>query len=189
MLDHLDDTSLIQLVLQGNQPAYSVLVQRYESYVFTLVLRFVPVREQAEEVAQDVFVKAYRCLADFKGNCKFSTWLYTIVNTTSLSHLRRKKDEAILLDGEKMLAVADGRQAPSDRLEQKTQKQLIQQALKRLPETDASVLQLFYLAEQSLEEIGLVTGMTPGNVKVRLFRARQKLREVMETEFSREMIR
>ena len=189
MLDQQDDTSLIQLVLQGSQPAYGVLVQRYESYVFTLVMRYITSREQAEEVAQDVFVKAYRCLADFKGNSKFSTWLYTIVNTTCLSALRRKKEEAILLDGEKMLMVADGQQQPADYLEQKTQKQLIQKALKRLPETDALVLNLFYLAEQSLEEIGIVAGLTPNNVKVRLFRARQKLREVMENEFSNEVIR
>jgi len=86
------------MVLQGQQAAYATLVTRYEGYVFTIAMRFVNNREVAEELAQDAFVKAYRYLADFKGNSKFSTWLYTIVNTTCLSHLRKKKDEAILLE-------------------------------------------------------------------------------------------
>ena len=107
MYENFDDIALIQIILQGQQPAYGVIVKRYESYVFTLVMRFVNNRELAEELAQDVFVKAYRYLADFKGNSKFSTWLYTIVNTTCLSHLRKKKDETVFLDGEKMVQVAD----------------------------------------------------------------------------------
>ena len=86
----LDDIAVIQLILQGQQAAYATLVNRYQQYVFTLAMRFVNNRELAEELAQDVFVKAYKYLADFKGNCKFSTWLYTIVNTTCLSHLRKK---------------------------------------------------------------------------------------------------
>ena len=88
-----------------------------------------------------------------------------------------------------MAMVADGVQQPTERLEQRTQQQVIKAALKQLPETDAMILDLFYLAEQSLEEIGIATGMTPGNVKVRLFRARQKMRDVMEQKYSREMIR
>lgn len=189
MLQNTDDNELIQLVLQGNQSAYGVIVKRYESYVFTLAMRFVNNRELAEELAQDIFVKAYRYLADFRGTSKFSTWLYTIVHSTCLSHMRKKKESVVLLEGEKMAMVADGVQQPTERLEQRTQQQVIKAALKQLPETDAMILDLFYLAEQSLEEIGIVTGMTPGNVKVRLFRARQKMRDVMEQKYSREMIR
>ena len=185
----LDDTAVIQMVLQGQQAAYATLVTRYQQYVFTLTMRYVNNREQAEELAQDVFVKAYRCLADFKGNSKFSTWLYTIVNTTCLSHLRKRKDGTILLEEEKMITISDNSSAekPSDRMEQRTQKQMLNNALKHLPESDAQMLTLFYQGEQSVEEIGMILGLSVSNVKVKLFRARQKLKDVLENRFSREL--
>lgn len=97
------DIDLIQLVLAGNQPVYAQLVEKYKNFVFTIVLRYVKGREDAEEVAQDVFIKAYRSLKDFKGASKFSTWLYTITTTTSLSFLRKKQLEVQSLDNEKVL--------------------------------------------------------------------------------------
>src|ERR1700742_1713900 len=123
----VDDMLVIQKILQGHPSAYSSLVDKYQSYVFTLAMRYVNDRELAEELAQDVFVKAYRYLADFKGNSKFSTWLYTIVHTTCLSQMRKKKDETVLLEEEKMVSISDNayEQKPADRLEQKTQKQLL----------------------------------------------------------------
>ncbi|HJS55905.1 MAG TPA: sigma-70 family RNA polymerase sigma factor, partial [Chitinophagaceae bacterium] len=87
----LGDNEIISRVLQGEQNAYAELVNRYQNYVFTLILRMIKSREDAEEVAQDVFVKAYRSLADFRGESKFSTWLYTITNTTCITFLRKKK--------------------------------------------------------------------------------------------------
>jgi RNA polymerase sigma factor (sigma-70 family) len=185
-----DDTLVIQLILQGQQAAFATLVDKYQSYVFTLVMRYVNDRELAEELAQDVFVKAYRYLADFKGNSKFSTWLYTIVNSTCISHLRKKKDETISLEEERMISISDNSAAesPATRLEQKTQQQVIENAMKYLPETDEQLLSLFYQGEQSVDEIGIIMGLTAANVKVRLFRARQKLKEVLERRYSREII-
>ena len=186
----LDDTAVIQMVLQGQQAAYATLVNRYQHYVFTLTMRFVNNRELAEELAQDVFVKAYRCLADFKGNSKFSTWLYTIVTTTCLSHLRKKKDGTILLEEEKMVSISDNSDSeqPSERMEQRTQKQMLNSALKHLPESEAQALSLFYQGEQSVEEIGVIMGLTTSNVKVKLYRARQKLKEILESKYSRELV-
>ena len=190
MHEQLDDIAIIQMILQGQQSAYATLVMRYEQYVFTIAMRFVNNREVAEELAQDVFVKAYRYLADFKGNSKFSTWLYTIVNTTCLSHIRKKKDETLLLEEEKMIALSDSSygEKPFDRMEQKSQKQMLENAMKHLPEQDAEIITLFYLAEQSVDEIGVIVGLTTSNVKVRLFRARQKLKEVLERDYHRELI-
>jgi RNA polymerase sigma-70 factor (ECF subfamily) len=90
MPDYFSDTDIISLVIKGDKQAYELIVRRYQSYVLTLVMRQIKGREDAEEVAQDVFVKAYRGLADFKGNSKFSTWLYTISRTTCISFLRKK---------------------------------------------------------------------------------------------------
>lgn len=191
MHEELDDTALIKLTLQGQQQAFASLVARYQQYVFTLTLRFVNNREQAEELAQDVFVKAYRYLADFKGESKFSTWLYTIVNTTCLSFLRKKKEQSVSLDNDNILAVAGNKannESASGRLEHKTQKELLNNAIKELSETDARLIILFYQAEQSIEEIGAILGIDANNVKVKLFRARQKMKEILERKYSKELI-
>ncbi|HUM66692.1 MAG TPA: sigma-70 family RNA polymerase sigma factor, partial [Chitinophagaceae bacterium] len=103
----LNDNELISKVLMGEQQAYATLVDRYQNYVFTLAMRFTRNREDAEEVSQDIFIKAYKALADFRGASKFSTWLYTIVNTTCISFLRKKKLELHSLDNEKVFEVAD----------------------------------------------------------------------------------
>ncbi len=191
MHEELDDVALIKLTLQGQQQAFAGLVMRYQQYVFTLILRYVHNREQAEELAQDVFVKAYRYLADFKGECKFSTWLYTIVHTTCLSFLRKKKEQTTLLDNDDMLALAGNKtdtEKASGRLEHKSQKEVLAKAINLLSETDASIITLFYQAEQSIEEIGLIMGMDANNAKVRLFRARQKLKGILERKYSNELI-
>jgi RNA polymerase sigma-70 factor, ECF subfamily len=190
MYGQTDDSAVIQLVLRGQQSAYAILVERYQDYVFTLIMRHVNNRELAEELAQDVFVKAYKYLSDFKGNSKFSTWLYTIVNTTCLSHHRKKKDNTVLLEEEKIVCLSDNsfEEDPSAGHERKAQKMIIETALTHIPVADAQMLTLFYLAEQSVEEIGAISGLTASNVKVRLFRARQKLKEILENKFSRELI-
>ena len=95
------DEQIINRILKGDQSAFALLVEQYQNYVFTLVLRFTENREDAEEIAQDVFVKAYRSLADFRGDSKFSTWLFTITRTTCLSFLRKKKLDTLSLDNER----------------------------------------------------------------------------------------
>jgi RNA polymerase sigma factor (sigma-70 family) len=189
MQEQPGDLAVIQQVLQGQQSAYAILVARYQSYVFTLVMRYVNSREVAEELSQDVFIKAYRFLADFKGDSKFSTWLYTIVNSTCLSHLRKKRNETIPVEEEKIIYLSDSvTDKPADQLEQKTTKKLLTEAMARLPCEDAQVLTLFYVAEQSLDEIAIILGTTPGNVKVRLFRARKKLKDILATRYSKELL-
>ncbi|MDR3680918.1 MAG: RNA polymerase sigma factor [Flavipsychrobacter sp.] len=188
MHNALDDIAIINLVLQGQHTAYAVLITRYQQYVYTLAMRHVNNRELAEELSQDVFLKAYRFLADYKGTGKFSTWLYTIVHTTCLSHLRKNNDTAILLTEDQILSLPNQQSAdPIDRMEQQTQKQLVEIAIKQLPKIDAQIITLFYLAEQSVEEIGIILGLTASNVKVRLYRARQKLKEIMEQKCMHEL--
>jgi RNA polymerase sigma factor (sigma-70 family) len=179
------DIEVIQLVLQGQQNAFATLVERYRAYVFTLVLRYVPDRELAEELAQDVFVKAYRSLANFKGDSKFSTWLYTIVNTTCLSQLR-KKTAATFFPGDEQMINLSGNEG-AHVTEYKAKKELVAKAIGALPQEDARVITLFYMAEQSVEEIGVILDITEANVKVRLYRARQKLKIILETTFMNEL--
>ena len=180
---------VINRVLKGDQAAYSILVNKYQNYVFTLVLRFTKSREDAEEIAQDVFVKAYRSLADFRGDSKFSTWLFTITRTTCLSHLRKKKLDIISLDNEKAgLQIGDRESGfGANGIEQKSKHAMLNNAISMLSPDDAQVLNLFYQGDQSLEEIGKIMRLDPNTVKVKLYRARQRLKNKMEKYFSHEL--
>jgi RNA polymerase sigma factor (sigma-70 family) len=185
----LTDTEIIARVLQGEQGLFALLVERYRNYVFTLVLRFTDNREDAEEVAQDIFVKAYRSLADFRGASKFSTWLYTIVHNTCISFLRKKKIETEPIDRAGIQIQVQNRQSGfrADRVEQKSKHAMVNEAIRLLIPDDHQVISLFYKGEQSLDEIGRIMGMEPNTVKVKLHRARQRLKEKMEKHFSREL--
>jgi len=183
------DNEIINKVLKGEQALYAQLVNRYQNFVFTIALRYTPNREDAEEIAQDVFVKAYRSLADFRGESKFSTWLYTIVTTTCITFLRKKKIPIHSLDNEQVFEIADNQNSAfkANQVEQKSKVQMLNEALKLLSVDDARIITLFYQAEQSLEEIGRIIGVDPNTAKVKLHRARQRLKEKMEKYFSEEV--
>jgi RNA polymerase sigma factor (sigma-70 family) len=185
----LTDTEIIKRILQGEQALFAQLVQRYQQYVFTLVLRFTDSREDAEEISQDVFVKAYRSLADFRGESKFSTWLYTVVRTSSITFLRKKKLDTTSLDNERTFLQLENRESGfnANTMEQKSRHAMVNAAIRLLSPDDGQIITLFYKGEQSLEEIGRIMGMEPNTVKVRLHRARNRLREKMEKHFSNEV--
>lgn len=183
------DSEIISQVLTGDHNAYALLVERYKSYVFTLTLRFTKNREDAEEVSQDIFVKAYRSLADFKGTAKFSTWLYTIVNTTCITFLRKKRLDIKSLDDERTFEVADSLDSGfrANQVEQKSRLNMVNQAIAMLSPDDAEIITLFYKSEQSLEEISQILGVEVNTAKVRLHRARTRLKEKMEKHFTEEI--
>ena len=183
------DIEIISAVLNGNQQAYAQIVQRHKAFVFTLVLRYIKSREDAEEVAQDVFVKAYRALADFKGASKFSTWLYTIVTTTCISFLRKKKLETHSLDNEKLFETIENKDSgmSANQVEQKSKVTMVNNAIGLLNPDDAEIVTLFYKGEQTLDEIAQVLGIEANTVKVRLHRARTRLKEKMQKYFAAEV--
>ena len=185
----LNDNEIISQVLSGNHQAYAGLVHRYQNYVFTLTLRIVKNREDAEEVAQDVFVKAYKYLADFKGASKFTTWLYTIVNNTCISFLRKKKLEIHSLDNEKVFEAADSQDSgmKANMIDQKSKLAMVNEAIGLLNPDDAQIITLFYKAEQSLEETAQILGIEVNAAKVRLHRARTRLKDKMEIHFAEEV--
>src|SRR5882757_5694269 len=100
MQSKLSDIELIQQTLAGNQAAYADLMKRHQRFVFTLAMRFSKNREDAEEIAQDCFVKAYKSLASFQRQSKFSTWLYSIVYTTAMTFLRKRRVDTDSIDDE-----------------------------------------------------------------------------------------
>jgi len=182
MQSKLSDIELINQTLAGNQSAYADLVKRHQRFVFTLAVRFAKSREDAEEIAQDCFIKAYRSLASFQQQSKFSTWLYSIVYTTAMTHLRKKRLPTDSIDDEGTFIQVANQSGGMDvnLAEQKSRSYYLNIAIGQLLPDDATIITLFYNGERSLEEIAETMGMEANTVKVKLFRARQRLKEKLE---------
>ena len=181
MQENITDLVLIRQVLDGRQAAYALLVKRHQRYVFTLALRFTKSREDAEEVAQDVFVKVYRSLASYQGSSKFTTWLYTIVYHTAMTKLRKKVINTSSIDDEdKAIQIENQFNDDICQTEKKSRSFYVNQAISQLMPNDATIITLFYQGEQSLDEIAKVMDMEANAVKVKLHRARHRLKEKLE---------
>ncbi|MBC7616874.1 MAG: sigma-70 family RNA polymerase sigma factor [Pedobacter sp.] len=174
------DLALITAVLAGQTAEYAVLVKRHQRFVFTLAMRFAKNREDAEEIAQDCFIKAYRALGTFKQTSKFTTWLYTITYTTAMTSLRKKRlDTTSINDDEYVLQIANsGTNFDANNVvEKKSTYAYLNQAINMLLPDDAAIITLFYKGEQSLEEIATALNMEANTIKVKLHRARQRLKD------------
>ena len=189
MQNKLSDTALIEQSLAGNQSAYADLIKRYQRFVFTLAMRFAKNREDAEEIAQDCFIKAYRSLANFQGQAKFTTWLYRIVYTTAMTFLRKKRLNTTSIDDEQQVVNITSQPSAydSNNAELKSRSFYINQAIEQLLPDDAAIITLFYKGEQSLEEIAQTMGIEANTVKVKLFRARQRLKETLQHNLKQEV--
>ena len=176
-----DDKYCITRVLQGNTNAYSYLVEKYKRMAYTLALKLVQVPEDAEEIAQDAFVKAFQALDTFKGESKFSTWLYKIVYNVSIARLRKKRLEVISIDDDQNsgfdICETD------DFLTQLTieeQNAIVRSCIDQLPAGERALITLYYMNESTVKEITHITGDTESNVKIKLFRIRNKLRGMIK---------
>ena len=180
------DSEIIKKVLAGDRALYSLLVNRYKGMAFTLAYNIILNREDAEEVTQDAFMKAFAGLRNFKEQSSFSTWLYRIVVNASLNKKKRSKflidelsDEALYED-EGIFDVL------LERTETEAQKKYIQLALHSLKDVERICITMFYLNEFSVKEINELTGISETNIKVLLFRGRKhlydKLKSLLKSE-------
>ncbi len=181
------DQIYIRRVLDGDKNAYAFLVDKYKSMVYTLAYRITKNREEAEEVAQDVFIKAYQSLQSFQGKAKFSSWLYRIVYNSGISHIRKQPKGNIPIDEANIpeaLYVESKRN--HDSLSGEERKRFLDIALDSLDEDERMFVILYYYEERDLEEIAEIAGLTKNNTKVRLFRARKKMLIVLDTYLKEE---
>ena len=184
-----DDQHYINLVMKGDTNAFAVLVDRYKDMVFTLSLKMLKGREEAEEVSQDTFLKIYKSLNKFNGESKLSTWIYKVAFNTCLDRLKKNKrlqpfaglDEFTEPEALSLMNVLDS-------IEDKERKQMIQDCMHLLPGEDSFLLMLYYFEEQSLEEIAKIIGITPNNVKIRLYRSRKKLASLLKDRLEPEIL-
>ena len=175
-MDKNSDQIYIDKVLQGETNAFAYLINKYKDMAYTVAIKIVKSHEDAEEVAQDSFLKAYEKLDSFKGNSKFSTWLYTIAYRNSITKIRKKKVATSDIDEYVMDNYSEGSEFPQlEAIKNGEQQKYVSEAIGRLPEKDALLITLFYMNESSIEEIEQITNLTQSNIKVKLFRARKKL--------------
>jgi RNA polymerase sigma-70 factor (ECF subfamily) len=179
-----DDIFHVQKVLAGNTAAFAFLVEKHSDMAFTIANKIVRNREDAEEIAQDSFIKAYQSLRYFKGDSKFSTWLYRIVYNAAISHTRRKKQDFTQLDERVMSDTTEDEIFENlDSLDTELQSKLVNEAINSLPADESAIVTLFYLKENSIDDISQITGLSVSNVKVKLFRIRKKLHDQLQMKF------
>jgi RNA polymerase sigma factor (sigma-70 family) len=174
------DNLLIDRILRGETLAYREMVNRHKDYAFTIAYRLLNSREDAEEAAQDAFVRAFNGLQNFNKEAKFTTWFYRVVMNVALSIQQKKKIITENIDNIPASSAILRGGDTTDTLKRKEQQYYIQQALKQLSPDDVTMITLFYLKEQSLEEIAEIVGIETNTVKVKLHRARKRLADVMQ---------
>lgn len=177
-MKYLDDNHYIDRVLEGDNAAYALLVSKHKNLVFSIALKILNNREDAEEVAQDCFLKVFQALKTFEKKSKFSTWLYRIVYNAAISRTRKKRLEVVPMDDYVIHNYTeDDICSGVDEIEPEEQKRMIEQAMERLTDDDNLLITLFYKGENSIEDISNITGLSMSNVKVRLHRIRKKLHD------------
>ena len=173
-----EDILLIQATIRGSRPAFQQLVERYQHFVFTIAFKMLRSREEAEEVAQDVFLKVYKTLGSYEKKAKFSTWLYTVTYRTAIDTARKKQLWTDSIDDDAhFLQIEDAEDNPLQEMQQSDLQSQIQLIINRLKPEDATLITLFYLNEKTIKEISDITDLTETNIKTKLHRIREGLRE------------
>ena len=176
-MEYKDDSYYVEMIKGGQTAQYSYIVDKYKNIVFSIAMKVLKNREDAEEMAQESFIKAYKSLHTFKGNAKFSTWLYRITYNTCITELRKRKVH--FTSTEEVQIKDEAQEMNLDGIPEENRAVVIKEAMSRLPEDEYTLVLLYYFEEQSIEEISRVTGLSESNSKVKLFRARKKLYTIL----------
>lgn len=184
-----DDQPNIDAILSGDSKEFSILVDTYKNVVFTVALRMLKNREEAEEVAQDTFIKVYKSLGKFKGDSKLSTWIYRIAYNTCLDRLKksdRNKNNLAIdeIEGFEIKSVDNA----LDGIVKSEKAQLVRNCIEKLSPKDAVLVTLFYLEEKNLTELGEILNANENSVKVALFRAQGRLAKLLKQYLEPEII-
>lgn len=184
-----NDQHYINKVLQGDANSFAVLVDRYKDMVFSLVIKMTKNKEEAEEVSQDTFIKAFQNLQKFKGESKFSTWLYRIAYRTCLDAIKKDKKHRNTYEvNEVTMQHIKSTDTVLQQLERTERAEVMKACLNQLPMEEKSILWMFYFDELSLKEIIEVTNMSEANLKVKLHRARKRLLGIVKETVEPELI-
>ncbi len=187
-MNKTEDLYYIEAVRKGNIQAFSVLVEKYRKMVYTLALKLLKRPEDAEEMAQDTFIKAFQKLDSYERKSKFSTWLYSITYNACISELRKRRIDFKSLDDQR-ISDQDEMKMHDFYSESKKedQEKYLNLALSKLPEDDQVLVTLYYYEDQSMDEISEITGLTVSNIKVKIYRARKRMYSLLHEMLNEEI--
>ncbi len=187
----LTEDKAIERAIERDHEAYKFLLNKYKTYAFSIAVKIIKNREDAEEVVQDSFCKAFKAIRNFNRSGKFSTWLYKIVYNTALTRIRNKKLIMDTLeefpDLNRGFDIPDNYVGSFEKLVQADQVAFLKKALTVLTESESLAITLYYTCENTIVEIETITGWNPSTIKIRLFRARQKLYTELSKQLNEEI--
>jgi RNA polymerase sigma-70 factor (ECF subfamily) len=171
-----EDNFYIERIKQGDTAAFATLVDKHKDMVFTICVKIVRKAEDAEELAQDVFLKIYEKLESFRGDARFSTWLYRIAYNAAISKTRKRRLEVEALDDFTINNYSvDDVKEELQTIDKEEQQVLLKKAMESLSDDDYLIIKLFYLKELPVKDISEITGLSQANIKVKLHRIRKKM--------------
>jgi len=171
-----EEYSLIDRIVAGEEALYATLVNKYKSYAYTIALKIVENRAEAEEVAQDGFIKAFNYLKKFNREAKFSTWLYRIVFNTAISYKRKNRQQFESIEN----SIVEYSDRADQDLIKDDKRVFLSQAMQKLSDADRIAIDFCYIKEFSLEETAEMLGQNINTLKVRVHRARQRLADELK---------
>ncbi|RYU96450.1 sigma-70 family RNA polymerase sigma factor [Emticicia agri] len=185
--DEQKDIILLKRIQSGDRLAYKELINRHKDYAFTVAFRILNSREDAEEIAQDAFLQVYKNIHTFNFEAKFTTWFYRIVFNAALMQKRKSRIFTEDIEASPQASMVSNLSDSSEDVRKNERQQAIRQAMQQLSADDVLLITLFYLQEQSLEEIAAVIKISAETAKVKIHRARKRLAEEMRKHWKEEV--
>lgn len=191
-----DEAALVARLRAKDDDAFALLVRSYAGRLLSVARRFLKSEEDARDAVQDAFVSAFRSIGTFKAGSSLATWLHRIVVNSALMRLRSKRrhpeeDLEELLpkfqaDGHQLVSSVDWQESAEDLVQREEMRDLVRRSIDMLPETHRAILIMRDIEEMTTDEVAQVLEITPNAVKVRLHRARQALRTLLDRELEKE---
>ena len=188
----MDENILVKKAINGDNSAFEMLMEKHMGIIYNIALRMAANQDDAEDMTQEIMIKIFRSLSSFKGNSKFSTWIYRVAVNTCLDELKRKKNKKHLSldaeisgdDGEGQLEIKDDSPSPEKLAEQNELRDMVAAAVKLLSDEHRAVIVLRDIRGMSYSEIAEILGCSDGTVKSRISRARAQLKMILEKEYN-----
>lgn len=188
----MDENKLVNKAVKGDNSAFEALMEKHMGIIYNIALRMAANQDDAEDMTQEIMIKIFRSLGSFKGNSKFSTWIYRVAVNTCLDELKKKKNKKHLSldaeisgdDGENQIEIKDDSPSPEKLAEQNELRDMVAAAVKLLSDEHRAVIVLRDIRGMSYSEIAGILGCSDGTVKSRISRARAQLKMILEKEYN-----
>ena len=188
----VDENKLVNKAVKGDNSAFEALMEKHMGIIYNIALRMTANQDDAEDMTQEIMIKIFRSLGSFKGNSKFSTWIYRVAVNTCLDELKKKKNKKHLSldaeisgdDGENQIEIKDDSPSPEKLAEQNELRDMVAAAVKLLSDEHRAVIVLRDIRGMSYSEFAGILGCSDGTVKSRISRARAQLKMILEKEYN-----